>query len=399
MMFELLELAPADPILGLTEAFQKDPNPAKINLSVGVFTDEQGVTPVLKCVKLAEECLLRGETTKSYLSIAGLAQYDHLVQQLVLGSDHPALRQCRVATIQTPGGTGALRVAADFVHQHFPQATVWCSRPTWVNHPKVFEAAGLRVGGYPYLDAAAHALDFSAMLDHLQQLPPGDVVVLHGCCHNPSGIDLSAEQWAKTARVIAEFKLLPLIDFAYQGFGQGLDIDALGPRSVAGVVEELLLASSFSKNFGLYRERVGALSVVAGNANRAAAVLSQLKACVRANYSNPPAHGAAVVETILSDPQLRALWEEELTAMRTRIHLMRRLFVETMHKHAPDRDFSFLLPQQGMFSFSGLQPEQVDRLREEFSIYIVRSGRINVAAITSRNVEPLCRAIAQVAAP
>jgi aspartate aminotransferase/aromatic-amino-acid transaminase len=395
-MFESLELAPADPILGLNEAFQKDPNPAKINLSVGVFTNEQGATPVLQCVKIAEERLLRQETTKSYLSIAGLAQYDHLVQQLLLGPTHPLLRQRRVATIQTPGGTGALRVAADFIYQQFPQSTVWCSRPTWVNHPKVFEAAGLRVGSYPYLDAAARGLDFSAMLDHLRTLPAGDVVVLHGCCHNPSGIDLKADQWGQVARVMAQRKLLPLIDFAYQGFGTGLDDDALGVRSVVEVVDEVLLASSFSKNFGLYRERVGALCVVATDTARADAVLSHFKACVRTNYSNPPAHGAAVVETILQDPQLRSLWEEELAGMRERINGMRRLFVETMQQHAPDRDFSFLLPQRGMFSFSGLQPDEVDRLREEHAIYIVRSGRINVAAITTQNIHPLCRAIAAV---
>jgi aspartate/tyrosine/aromatic aminotransferase len=395
-MFEVLELAPADPILGLSEAFERDPNPAKINLSVGVFTDEQGVTPVLKCVKRAEERLLRQETTKSYLSIAGLAEYDQLVQQLVLGHEHPALRAGRVATIQTPGGTGALRVAADFIHQHFPQSTLWCSRPTWVNHPKVFEAAGVRVESYPYLDAAARSLDFAAMMEQLRQLAPGDIVLLHGCCHNPSGVDPTPEQWEQIASLLAERRLLPLVDFAYQGFGTGLDADAEGLRRVATAVDELLVASSFSKNFGLYRERVGALSVIARDRGRAEAVLSHFKSCVRANYSNPPAHGAAVVETILQDPGLRALWDEELAAMRTRINGMRRLFVETMRKYVPDRDLSFLLPQQGMFSFSGLRPEQVDRLREEYAIYIVRSGRINVAAITPRNVEPLCRAVAAV---
>jgi aspartate/tyrosine/aromatic aminotransferase len=397
-MFEQLELAPADPILGLSEAFERDPNSRKINLSVGVFTDEQGVTPVLKSVKLAEERLLRSENSKSYLSIAGLARFNPLVQELVLGPEHASLRDRRVATIQTPGGTGALRVAADFLHQHFPQTSVWCSRPTWVNHPKVFEAAGLGVQTYPYLDAAERCLDFGAMMDQLRQVPRGDVVLLHGCCHNPSGVDPTDEQWEQIAQLITQRQLLPLLDFAYQGFGAGLDADAQGVRHIADKAPEVLIASSFSKNFGLYRERVGALSVVASTPDRAQAVLSQLKSCVRANYSNPPAHGAAIVETILQDRELRELWHEELNAMRSRINGMRKLFVQTMLKYAPDRDFSFLLPQQGMFSFTGLRPEQVDRLREHYSIYIVRSGRINVAAITTQNVEPLCRAVAEVLA-
>ncbi len=334
-MFESLELAPADPILGLTEAFQKDPNPQKINLSVGVFTDAQGVTPVLKCVKQAEERLLQTENSKSYLSIAGLPTYDRFVQQLMFGVEHPFLQQQRIATIQSPGGTGALRVAADFIHQHFSRSTVWCSRPTWVNHPKVFQAAGLANETYAYLDAAARAIDYPALLESLRQIPAGDVVVLHGCCHNPSGVDPTLDQWREIAAVVAERQLLPLVDFAYQGFGEGLEPDAIGLRTIAESVDELLVASSFSKNFGLYRERVGALSVVARDAGRAAAVLSHLKACVRTNYSNPPAHGAAIVETILSDASLRQLWEEELTSMRSRINGMRQLFVETMRRIRP----------------------------------------------------------------
>jgi aspartate/tyrosine/aromatic aminotransferase len=395
-MFESLQLAPPDPILGLGEAFLKDPNPRKINLSVGVYKNERGATPVLQCVKQAEERLLQRETTKSYLSIAGLPKYDQLVAELMLGPGHPCLEQQRVVTIQSPGGTGALRISADFIFQHYPQATVWCSRPTWENHPKIFQAAGLAVDEYAYLDAQAREIDFTAMLRDLGRMPAGDVVVLHGCCHNPSGVDPSPAQWAEIAQVLVDRELLPLIDFAYQGFGAGLDPDAGGLRTIATAADELLIASSFSKNFGLYNERVGALSAVAPIASRAEVVLSHLKTCVRTNYSNPPAHGAAIVETILQDAPLRQTWHQELAEMRERISDMRRLFVETMHRHAPNHDFGFLLRQNGMFSFSGLRPAQVDRLREEYSIYIVRSGRINVAGITPQNVEPLCRAVASV---
>jgi aspartate/tyrosine/aromatic aminotransferase len=336
------------------------------------------------------------ETTKSYLAIAGLPQYDRLVAELMLGAEHACLEQRRVATIQSPGGTGALRVVADFIFQHYPQATVWCSRPTWENHPKIFQAAGLAVDEYAYLDAQARGLDFAAMLDDLGRMPTGDIVVLHGCCHNPSGVDPTPAQWAEIAQILVERELLPLIDFAYQGFGTGLEPDASGLRAVAAVADELLIASSFSKNFGLYNERVGALSAIAPNAAKADVVLSHLKSCVRTNYSNPPAHGAAIVQTILQDAQLRQTWHEELAAMRERIADMRQLFVQTMRRHAPQSDFASLLQQNGMFSFSGLRPAQVDRLRQEHSIYIVRSGRINVAGITPQNVAPLCRALAAV---
>jgi aspartate/tyrosine/aromatic aminotransferase len=389
-------LAPADPILGLTEAYQQDARPQKINLSVGVYKDEQGTTPVLECVKQAEQRLLCEETTKTYLAIGGLPKYGALVQQMLLGADQTVVEPQRMATIQSPGGTGALRVAADFIRQHFPSATVWCSRPTWENHPKIFQAAGLHVNQYAYLDASGRGLDFPALEAQLRQLPAGDVVVLHACCHNPSGVDPTHEQWARIAELLAARGLLPLMDFAYQGLGTGLDEDAAGLRAVAGAVEEMLIASSFSKNFGLYRERVGALTAVAASQQRAEAVLSQLKICVRTNYSNPPAHGASIVETILGDEGLREGWKRELTAMRTRISGMRALFVETMRAHAPRHDFSFLLSQNGMFSFSGLSPERVDRLREQFAIYVVRSGRINVAGITPQNIDPLCRAVAAV---
>ncbi len=395
-MFEFIEVAPPDPILGLNEAFLKDARPHKINLGVGVYQDEAGNTPVLACVKRAEERMVQRERTKSYLPIAGSPAYDALVQQLLLGEARAAELDGRIATLQTPGGTGALRVAADFIHQRFPRATVWCSQPTWTNHPQIFQAAGLAVESYPYLDGSQRSLDFAAMMDRLKQLPSGDVVLLHGCCHNPSGIDPTPEQWKQIAECLAERKVLPLLDFAYQGFGTGLVEDATGLLTMASSLDELLIASSFSKNFGLYRERVGALTVVTGTPAIATAVLSQLKTCVRTNYSNPPAHGAQVVETILGDAELRKAWEVELGAMRKRISQMRTLFVETMQRLAPQQDFSFLLPQLGMFSFSGLTPSQVDRLRDEFGIYMVRSGRINVAGITPQNLDPLCQAVAKV---
>lgn len=395
-MFQSIEPAPADPILGLNEAFQNDPSPNKINLGVGVYKDEAGTTPVLACVKEAERRLLEGETSKSYLGIAGLADYAALIQPLMLGADSAVVSEARAATVQTPGGTGALRVAGDFVHRMFPKATIWVSSPTWANHPKIFEASGLKVCQYGYLNESARGIDFDRMLDDLNKIPAGDVIVLHGCCHNPSGIDPSADQWQTIAETVKQREMVPLLDFAYQGFGSGLEEDALGLRTVVDHVDELLVASSFSKNFGLYRERIGALTAIAGSSEAASTVLSQLKTCVRTNYSNPPAHGGAIVETILKDAELREQWTSELAAMRDRINAMRTDFVAAMKKHAPNHDFSFLLEQQGMFSFSGLSPEQVDALREQHSIYIVGSGRINVAGITPSNVDRLAAAIATV---
>ncbi len=394
--FSTLQMAPPDAILGLTEAFLKDENPDKMNLSVGVYQNEVGVTPVLETVKRAEERLLREEQTKSYLPISGLASYNQAVQELVLGSQHPALQQNRVATIQAPGGTGALRVAADFLQSRFPGIRIWCSQPTWANHPNVFQAAGLSVEYYPYLDAAAHQLDFSGMLAALDQIPEGDAVLLHGCCHNPSGVDPTPEQWREIAERIRQRKLLPFVDFAYQGFGEGLEADAVGVRLLCEAVDEALIASSYAKNFSLYRERVGALMVIGQDASVKDAALSHLKQCIRTNYSNPPAHGAGIVSTILNDASLRKAWEQELSQMRDRINGMRRLFVQTMQKHAPRQDFSFIERQRGMFSFSGLSSDQVARLRDEHAIYIVGSGRINVAGITPANIDRLCQAVATV---
>ncbi len=395
-MFEKISPAPEDSILGLTEAFKKDSNPNKVNLGVGVYKDGGGQTPVLSTVKEAEERLLRSEATKSYLPIDGLAAYATLSQEIVFGSEHDILRAGRAATVQTPGGTGALRVAADFVRRISPEAIVWLSDPTWPNHPNVFGSAALQVQSYPYFEAESNGVAFDRMLAALENIPAGDVLLLHGCCHNPTGADLSSQQWQEVAALCAERSILPLLDFAYQGFGDGLDEDASGVRIVADHCREFLVATSYSKNFGLYNERVGALTLVADSAEAADAANSHLKICVRTNYSNPPAHGGQIVAEILGDPELRQRWEVELAEMRNRINDMRHLFVETLDQQGAGRDFSFIARQRGMFSYSGLSPEHVQALRDRHSVYIVRSGRINVAGMTEANMDYLCAAIVDV---
>lgn len=395
-MFEQFSPAPPDAILGLTEAFKKDPNPKKVNLGVGVYKDAGGRTPILASVKEAEARILQNEATKSYLSIDGSPEYADAVQTLLFGADHPIVTAKRAVTAQSPGGTGALRVAADFVARMFPDATVWISDPTWPNHPSIFQAAGLAVKTYPYFDADTNGVNFAAMLNAIKAIPSGDVLLLHGCCHNPTGADLSNSQWEEIAAVVAEQKLLPLLDFAYQGFGDGLTEDAVGVGTVCAQVPEVLIASSFSKNFGLYNERIGALTLVAGDADAAETALGHMKLAIRANYSNPPAHGAAIVTTVLGDPQLRAQWENEVTEMRDRINNMRHLFVETLNEKGVEQDFSFIARQRGMFSYSGLTPEHVKALREKHGVYIVGSGRINVAGMTEANMDYLCSAIADV---
>lgn len=395
-MFETITSAPADAILGLTDAFKEDPNPNKINLGVGVYKDGGGQTPVLATVKEAEQRLLCSEATKSYLPIDGLAEYGRLSQQLVFGREHPILSEGRAATVQTPGGTGALRVAADFVRRIFPRATVWLSDPTWPNHPNVFGSAALQVQSYPYFEAPTNGVAFDRMMAALETIPKGDVLLLHGCCHNPTGADLSPQQWQAVASVCADRGILPLLDFAYQGFGDGLDEDATGVRIVADHCREILVATSYSKNFGLYNERVGALTLVADSAEAADAANSHMKICVRTNYSNPPAHGGQIVAEILGDRELRKRWEKELAEMRNRINDMRHLFVETLDERGAGRDFSFIARQRGMFSYSGLTPKQVQALRERHSVFIVGSGRINVAGMTEANMDYLCEAIADV---
>ncbi|GAA0235284.1 amino acid aminotransferase [Marinomonas primoryensis] len=395
-MFEHIQAAPADPILGLNDAYKKDPNPNKINLGVGVFKDEQGNTPILKAVKQAEERLLAEEKTKSYLSIEGAPAYRSAVQTLLFGNDHPIITKQLAQTAHTPGGTGALRVAAEFIKKHLPEATIWVSNPTWANHQSVFQSVGLEVGSYAYYDANAKSLDFEAMLASLSQIPEGDVVLFHGCCHNPTGIDPTPEQWYQLAKLCSKQGFLPLFDFAYQGFGQGLTEDAQGLRTFLEHVPEMLIASSFSKNFGLYNERVGALTILCETKEQAETAFTQIKRCIRTNYSNPPSHGAAIVAEILNDKELYALWESELKGMRLRIHEMRSLFVNTLRAKGVKQDFSFISKQQGMFSFSGLTPDQVAQLRREYGIYIVGSGRISVAGMTHDNMGPLCDAIAAI---
>lgn len=391
-MFETLDMAPPDSILGLSEAFHKDPHPHKINLSVGVFIDDHGRTPILASVKEAERRLLETEHSKGYLPMAGLPEYDRQVRRLLLDGDseRPAV------AVQTPGGTGALRVAADFLQGKFPAARVWCSHPTWANHPNIFTSAGLTVQRYDYCDAAHQHLDLDGLLKSLEQAAPGDVICLHACCHNPTGIDPDADQWRQIAELLARRRLLPLVDFAYQGFGDGLREDTLGLRELLKTCDELLVCSSFSKNFGLYSERVGALTLVARDPHALASALSHVKAAVRTNYSNPPRHGAAIVATILGDEDLRHLWQRELAGMRDRIHDMRRLFVERMKARGVPHDFSFMLQHRGMFSLSGLTHLQVDELRSQHALYIVGSGRINVAGMTHDNMDRLCDAIAAV---
>ncbi|HGE8338223.1 TPA: amino acid aminotransferase [Serratia marcescens] len=395
-MFEKITAAPADPILGLTDIFRADARPNKINLGIGVYKDETGKTPVLTSVKKAEQYLLENETTKNYLGIEGIPAFASCTQALLFGKESPIIADRRARTAQTPGGTGGLRVAADFIANQTSAKRIWISNPSWPNHKNVFSAVGLEVLEYAYYDAANHALDFDGLLNSLKQAQAGDVVLFHGCCHNPTGIDPTAEQWAQLAELSVANGWLPLFDFAYQGFANGLEEDAQGLRIFAAKHKELIVASSYSKNFGLYNERVGACTIVAADAETADRAFSQVKAAIRANYSNPPSHGAAVVAAILGNDALRAMWEQELTDMRQRIHRMRQLFVNTLQEKGAQQDFSFIIQQNGMFSFSGLTKEQVLRLREEFGVYAVNSGRVNVAGMTPDNMAPLCEAIVAV---
>ncbi|PMH46581.1 aromatic amino acid aminotransferase [Vibrio sp. 10N.286.49.B3] len=395
-MFEKVIAAPADPILGLTEEFKKDSRAEKINLGVGIYKNEAGETPVLATVKKAEAALLETEKTKSYLTIEGTAEYGLAVQKLLFGEDSSIVNQKLAKTAQAPGGTGALRVAGEFIKRQLDGAKIWISNPTWANHNGVFAAAGIETAQYSYYNSETKDKDFAGMLADLEQANAGDIVLLHGCCHNPTGIDPTQDEWETLAKLVAEKSLLPLFDFAYQGFASGVEEDAAGLRIFARYNKEILVASSFSKNFGLYNERVGAFTLVAESSEIAETAFSQVKGIIRSIYSNPPAHGSAVVTHILNNADLRAEWEAEVAEMRNRIQEMRTLFVDTLKAEGVSADFSFIERQNGMFSFSGLSKEQVNRLKEEFAIYIVGSGRISVAGMTKSNMGPLCKGIAAV---
>ncbi|WIM83161.1 amino acid aminotransferase [Gallibacterium anatis] len=395
-MFEHIEAAPADPILGLGEAFKADSRSNKVNLGIGVYKDANGQTPIVKAVKEAEKRLLANENTKNYLGIDGLADFNRQTQILLFGADHDIVKNKRAKTAQSLGGTGALRIAAEFIKRQTSAKNVWISAPTWPNHNAIFKAVGMNICDYRYYDKATHGLDWAGMIADLENTQAGDVVLFHGCCHNPTGIDPTPEQWATLAKMSAEKGWLPLFDFAYQGFANGLEEDAVGLRTFAANHQELLVASSYSKNFGLYNERVGAFTLVAANEEVATKAFSQIKVIIRTLYSNPSSHGASAVATVLNDAQLKAEWMAELDEMRGRIKAMRQKFVELLAKHGAKQNFDFIIQQNGMFSFSGLSPEQVDRLKEEFAIYAVRSGRINVAGITEQNIDYLCESIVKV---
>lgn len=395
-MFETLEMAPADPILGLTEAFRREANPRKVNLGVGIYMDGHGATPTLETVRAAETRMLEADKPKTYLPISGDPGYGAAVQGLLFGKDSPIVADARARTAHTPGGTGALRVAGDFLRGNVGVRRIHVSDPTWANHPKIFEAAGLEVKTYPYFDASTRGLDFEGMRAALSELGPEDAVLLHGCCHNPTGVDPTPAQWEQLAEVWLERRFVALFDLAYQGFGVGLEEDAFAIRAFAKRGKELLVASSFSKNFGLYNERVGALTIVGADSDIAERAFSHVKATIRANYSNPPAHGAAIVSTVLGDAALRTQWEAELGMMRKRIQTMREALVQGIRTQGVARDFSFLCDQKGMFSYTGFTPAEVDALRERHGIYMVRSGRINVAGITETKLPYLCESIRDV---
>lgn len=395
-LFAAIEMAPRDPILGITEAFNADKNPNKINLGVGVYYDDNGKVPLLACVSKAEAQLMEKASPRTYLPIDGLAAYDKAVQELVFGADSAVVQEKRAITAQAIGGTGALKLGADFLKRFAPDAQVWISDPSWENHRALFESAGFTVNNYPYYDASTRGVNFAGMLNALKTMPAGSIVLLHACCHNPTGADLTDAQWTEVIQVVTQRGLVPFLDMAYQGFGDGIEEDGKVVRLFAQAGGALFVSNSFSKSFSLYGERVGALSIVAVSTDEAARVLSQLKRVIRTNYSNPPIHGGQVVATALATPELRKMWEEELAGMRVRIREMRKALVEKLKAKAPNHDFDFVIRQRGMFSYSGLTKAQVERLRDEFSIYAVDTGRICVAALNSRNIDNIVDAIAQV---
>jgi aromatic-amino-acid transaminase len=397
-MLAAVELAPRDPILGISEAYAADPNPLKANLGVGMYYDDSGKLPLLECVSRAEQELSAKGAPRGYLPIDGIAAYDKAVQALVFGADNEVVTSGRTITLQALGGTGGLKIGADFLRRFAPSAQVYISDPSWENHRALFEGAGFVVQTYGYYDPATRGLDFDGMLSSLGRVPHGSIVVLHACCHNPTGVDPTPEQWTRIIDVVRAGGLVPFLDLAYQGFGDGTEADAAVVRQFAATPGPLFVSTSFSKSFSLYGERVGALSVVAADRDEAQRVLSQIKRVVRANYSTPPTHGGQIVTAVLGTPELHALWEAELAMMRNRIKLMRAELVERLHERVPNANYRYILAQRGMFSYTGLTKAQVARLRSEFSIYAIDTGRICVAALNSRNVEAIANAIAAVVA-
>ncbi|MBK8665253.1 MAG: aspartate/tyrosine/aromatic aminotransferase [Burkholderiales bacterium] len=395
-LFSSVELAPRDPILGLNEQFAADTNPNKVNLGVGVYFDDQGKLPLLQCVQAAEKALMDSPKPRGYLPIDGIAAYDSAVKKLVFGADSEVFKAGRIATVQGLGGTGGLKIGADFLKKLSPNAKVLISDPSWENHRALFTQAGFEVGSYRYYNAATRALDFDGMLADLKAAAPGTIVVLHACCHNPTGYDITPAQWSQVIEVVKAGRLTPFLDMAYQGFAQGIAEDGavVGEFVAAGL--SFFVSTSFSKSFSLYGERVGALSVLCASKEEADKVLSQLKIMIRTNYSNPPTHGGAVVAMVLEDPKLRAQWEAELAEMRGRIKLMRSKLVEGLKAAGVQQDMSFITTQVGMFSYSGLSKNQMLRLRSEFGVYGTDTGRMCVAALNSKNIDYVCQAIAKV---
>lgn len=395
-MFTAVEMAPRDPILGLNEQFAADTNPNKVNLGVGVYYDDNGKLPLLQCVQAAEQNMMKAPTARGYLPIDGIAAYDNAVKVLVFGADSEPVTSGRVATIQAIGGTGGLKVGADFLKKLNPAAKVLISDPSWENHRALFTNAGFEVESYPYYDAAKRGIDFDGMLAALNAAPAGTVVVLHACCHNPTGYDITPAQWDQVVAAVKTKGLVPFLDMAYQGFGYGLQEDGAAVAKFVAAGLTFFVSTSFSKSFSLYGERVGALSVLCENKEEAARVLSQLKIAIRTNYSNPPTHGGAVVAAVLGNPELRALWEKELGEMRVRIKAMRQKLVDGLKAAGVKEDMSFITIQIGMFSYSGLTKDQMVRLRNEFGVYGTDTGRMCVAALNSKNIDHVCASIAKV---
>ncbi|MCX8144888.1 MAG: aspartate/tyrosine/aromatic aminotransferase [Azovibrio sp.] len=395
-LFAAVEMAPRDPILGLTEAFNADARATKVNLGVGVYYDDNGKLPLLAAVKAAEEARLKAQPPRGYQPIEGNAAYNQAVQNLLFGAGSDLATNGSVVTVQALGGTGALKVGADYLKRLLPQATVYISDPSWENHRALFEAAGFPVDTYPYYDPATRGVNFDGMKAKLASLPAGSIIILHACCHNPTGADLSDAQWQEVVAVCKEKRLVPFLDMAYQGFADGIDPDAVAIRAFTAAGLQFFVSSSFSKSFSLYGERVGALSIITASKEEAARVLSQVKRVIRTNYSNPPTHGAAIVAAVLGSTELRQMWEDELAGMRDRIRAMRTGLVDALKAEGVSQDFSFVVKQRGMFSYTGLSAAQVERLKTEFGIYAVSTGRICLAALNSKNLAAVAQAIATV---